>query len=79
VDLSRVTSGRTPWQAHLQRRPKAVFATYLESIATPAAWQAVPIVPGYAHLDVTSAEDNEAVPLIADFIRRVRRIPPGFR
>jgi hypothetical protein len=62
----------------LTPEPKS-FASYLESIATPAAWQEVHIVPGYAHLDVVSAEDNEAVPLIADFIRRVRGIPPGQR
>jgi hypothetical protein len=46
VDLNRVTSVRTSWQAHL---------------------------------DIVSAEGNEAVPLIADFIRRVRRLPPGQR
>jgi hypothetical protein len=62
----------------LTPEPKS-FASYLESIATLAAWQEVHIVPGYAHLDVVSAEDNEAVPLIADFIRRVRGIPPGQR
>jgi hypothetical protein len=55
------------------------FANYLASIATPEAWQAVHIVPGYAHVDVTTAEQNEAVPLIEDFIQRVRRIPPGRR
>src|SRR5262245_7385111 len=62
----------------LAPEPK-VFADDLGAIATPAAWQEVHIIPGYAHLDVVSAEDNEAVPLIADFIRRVRRIPPGHR
>ena len=58
----------------LAPEPKS-FSTYLDSIATPAAWKEVHIIPGYAHLDVVSAERNEAVPLIADFIRRVERIP----
>ncbi len=53
--------------------------SYLGSIATPPAWKEVHILEGYAHLDVTSAEHNEAVPLIADFIRRVKRIPPSRR
>ena len=51
------------------------FSNYLDSIATPAQWKEVHIIPGYAHLDVVSANENEAVPLIADFIRRVERIP----
>jgi hypothetical protein len=55
------------------------FASYLGSIATPEEWQEVHIVEGYAHLDVINAEQNEAMPLVADFIRRVRRIPPGQR
>ncbi len=62
----------------LTPEPKS-FATYLGSIATPDKWKEVHILPGYAHIDVTTAEENEAVPLIADFIRRVRRIPPGHR
>ncbi len=62
----------------LTPEPKS-FATYLGSIATPDEWKEVHIVPGYAHVDVTTAEHNEAVPLIADFIRRVRKIPPGKR
>jgi hypothetical protein len=49
------------------------FSSYLDSIATPARWKEVHIIPGYAHLDVVSAKENEAVPLIADFIRRVQR------
>ena len=62
----------------LAPEPKS-FASYLDSIATPSDWKEVHIVPGYAHLDVVSAADNEAVPLIAAFIQRVRRIPPGQR
>jgi pimeloyl-ACP methyl ester carboxylesterase len=50
------------------------FASYLGSIATPEKWQQVEIIEGYAHLDVINAERNEAVPLIADFIERVKRI-----
>jgi hypothetical protein len=54
------------------------FSSYLDSIATSAKWKEVHIVPGYAHLDVVSAEENEAVPLIADFIRRVQRSRIGW-
>ena len=43
------------------------------SIATPEEWRQVEIIEGYAHLDVINAERNEAVPLIADFIERVKR------
>jgi pimeloyl-ACP methyl ester carboxylesterase len=53
------------------------FSGYLDSIATPAEWKETHIVEGYAHLDVVSAEHNEAVPLIVDFIRRVERARPG--
>jgi hypothetical protein len=55
------------------------FASYLGSIATPEEWQEVHVVPGYAHLDVITAERNEAVPLVVDFIERVKRIPPARR
>lgn len=55
------------------------FASYLGSIATPEEWQEVHVVEGYAHLDVISAERNEAVPLVADFIERVKRIRPSRR
>jgi hypothetical protein len=49
------------------------FEGYLGSIATPAEEQRVHILEGYAHLDVLTADRNEAVPLVADFIRRVQR------
>jgi hypothetical protein len=55
------------------------FASYLGSIATPEEWQEVHVVEGYAHLDVINAERNEAVPLVADFIERVKRIRPSRR
>jgi pimeloyl-ACP methyl ester carboxylesterase len=58
----------------LTPEPKS-FAGYLGSIATPASRQEVHILEGYAHLDVVTAERNEAVPPIADFIRRVLRSP----
>lgn len=48
------------------------FATYLASIATPAADQEVEIVEGYAHLDVLTAADNAAVPLVTDWIARLQ-------
>ena len=51
------------------------FAGYLASIATPPEQTEVHVLEGYAHLDVVSAEENEAVPLIADFIRRLLRSP----
>lgn len=54
-------------------------ASCLDSIATPAAWKEVHSVPGYTHIHVIDPADNQAVPLIADFMRRVRRIPPGLR
>jgi hypothetical protein len=62
----------------LTPEPKS-FASYLGSIATPQQWKEIHIVGGYAHLDVTTAEENEAVPLIADFIRRVKRVPRWHR
>jgi hypothetical protein len=49
------------------------FAGYLGSIATPEEDREVHILGGYAHLDVLTAQDNEAVPLVAEFIRRVQR------
>ena len=55
------------------------FASYLGSIATSAEWREVHVVEGYAHLDVINAEQNEAVPLIADFVGRVKRIRPKLR
>jgi hypothetical protein len=55
------------------------FASYLGSIATPEEWQEVHVVEGYAHLDVINAEHNEAVPLVADFLERVKRIRPSRR
>ncbi len=48
------------------------FATYLDSIATPLEDQEVVILEGYAHLDVATARDNEAVAVIADWIARLR-------
>ena len=49
------------------------FASYLGSIATPAEWKQVAIIPGYAHLDVISAANNEAVPIITDWLNRVQQ------
>ena len=46
------------------------FATYLGSIATPAADQQIQIVEGYAHLDVLTARNNAAVPTLVDWINR---------
>jgi pimeloyl-ACP methyl ester carboxylesterase len=54
----------------LTPEPKS-FAGYLGSIATPEEWRETHVIEGYAHLDVINAEENEAVPLIADFLRRV--------
>jgi len=62
----------------LTPEPKS-FAGYLGSIATPDEWKEVHILEGYAHLDVTTAEQNEAVPPIADFIRRIARVNPSRR
>jgi hypothetical protein len=50
----------------LAPEPKS-FASYLGSIATPAADKRVVIVEGYAHLDVINARNNLAVPPIVDF------------
>jgi pimeloyl-ACP methyl ester carboxylesterase len=56
----------------LTPEPKS-FESYLGSIATPEDERQVHILSGYAHIDVLTAERNEAVPLVADFIRRVQR------
>lgn len=50
---------------------EASFAGYLGSIATPAADREIHIVEGYAHLDPLTAEDNDAVPVIADWVNRL--------
>lgn len=46
------------------------FATYLGSIATPAADKEVLIVEGYAHVDVLTARNNAALPTLVDWINR---------
>jgi pimeloyl-ACP methyl ester carboxylesterase len=46
------------------------FASYLGSIATPAPDKEIAIVEGYAHLDLLTARDNGAVPLLVDWINR---------
>ena len=56
----------------LTPEPKS-FASYLGSIATPEARKEVHIIPGHAHLDVLTARDNPVVPLLEDFIVRVRQ------
>jgi hypothetical protein len=50
---------------------EASFASYLGSIATPSADREIYIVEGHAHLDTLTAEDNEAVPVIADWVNRL--------
>ena len=50
---------------------EASFAGYLGSIASTD--QQVVILEGYAHLDVITAQDNEAVPPIVDWINHVRQ------
>lgn len=47
------------------------FADYLGSVATPASWREVVILEGYAHVDVLSAQDNEAVPVVANWVHRL--------
>jgi hypothetical protein len=49
------------------------FASYLGSIATPAQWKQIAILQGYAHLDAITAKNNEAVPIIADWVARVQQ------
>lgn len=46
------------------------FASYLGSIATPAADQEIAILEGYAHLDPLTARNNAAVPVLVDWINR---------
>ncbi len=48
---------------------EASFANYLGSIASTD--QEVVIVEGYAHLDVLTAEENESVPPIIDWMNRL--------
>jgi hypothetical protein len=48
---------------------EASFADYLGSIATLPSEQQIEILEGYAHFDVLTAADNEAVPILADWIR----------
>jgi hypothetical protein len=52
---------------------EASFADYLGSIATPAAQQRIEILEGYAHVDVLTAAENEAVPVLVDWVSRLRR------
>jgi len=47
------------------------FASYLSSIATPPADEKVQILEGFAHLDVLTAHDNPAVPIVTDWINRL--------
>jgi len=56
----------------LAPEPKS-FDNYLASIATPAADEEVYILEGYAHLDVLTAANNGAVPLLEDWINRVQQ------
>jgi len=46
------------------------FASYLGSIATPAADKEIAILEGYAHLDVLTARNNAGVPILVDWINR---------
>jgi hypothetical protein len=50
---------------------EASFAGYLNSIATPAVDKQIHISEGYAHLDPLTAEDNDAVPVIVDWVNRL--------
>ena len=47
---------------------EASFASYLGSVATRPEDQTVVILEGYSHVDVVSAADNEAVPVIVDWV-----------
>ena len=47
------------------------FDRYFSSIATSPADRQALIVPGYAHLDVINARDNDAVPPIVDWVSRL--------
>jgi pimeloyl-ACP methyl ester carboxylesterase len=48
------------------------FAGYLASVATPPRDRTIVILEGYSHVDVVSASDNEAVPVLAGWIRRLQ-------
>jgi pimeloyl-ACP methyl ester carboxylesterase len=50
---------------------EASYAPYLASIATPPADQQIELLEGYAHLDVLTAENNAAVPILTDWINRL--------
>jgi len=50
---------------------EASFQGYLSSIATPAADKEIFIAEGYAHLDPLTAANNEAVPVITDWVNRL--------
>ncbi len=54
------------------------FADYLGSIATAPADREVVIIPGYAHLDVITATNNAAVPVIADWVNRLVQAKQAF-
>jgi hypothetical protein len=47
------------------------FQGYLSSIATPAADKQIHISEGYAHLDPLTATNNDAVPVIVDWVNRL--------
>jgi hypothetical protein len=47
------------------------FDRYFGSIATAPADRQALVVPGYAHLDVINARDNDAVPPIVDWVSRL--------
>jgi hypothetical protein len=51
--------------------------SYFGSIATPAADKEIAIVEGYAHLDLLTAKNNEAVPIIQNWLVKqiVRNLP----
>ena len=53
-------------------RSEASFDTYFGSIATPAGDKQAFILPGYAHVDPLVADQNEALPLILDFMDQIR-------
>ncbi len=50
---------------------EASYQSYLSSIATPTADKEIFIAEGYAHLDPLTAENNVAVPVIADWVNRL--------
>ncbi len=52
--------------------------SYFGSIATPAADKKIAIVEGYAHLDLLTAKENDAVPIMKDWIVDlfVRKLQP---